>query len=136
MPRDPRFLPITGEFSQDRFRTQYGFLSEMHDQEMKTLKENLKRARKMLASSPRDQRAEREAEVQRLERAVKRAESLVNKDRREQVEASALTRARREEKDKQKQGKKAWFMKSCTLTPILPCAVPDVTCLQPTRRSY
>ncbi|EKM61094.1 uncharacterized protein PHACADRAFT_82265 [Phanerochaete carnosa HHB-10118-sp] len=112
VPRDPRFLPITGEFSQDRFRTQYGFLSEMHEQEMNTLKENLKRARKMLASSPRALRAEREAEVQRLERAVKRAESLVNRGKREQVEASVLAKARKEEKEKQKQGKKAWFMKN------------------------
>lgn len=78
---------------------------------MKTLKDNLKRARKMLFSSPRDLRAEREQEVQRLERALKRTESLVNRDKREKVEASALSKLRQEEKEKQKQGKGAWYMK-------------------------
>ncbi|GJE86175.1 DUF947 domain-containing protein [Phanerochaete sordida] len=117
--RDPRFLHITGEFSQDRFRTQYGFLSDLHEQESKTLKENLKRARKMLASSPRELRAEREAEVQRLERAVKRAESLVHRDKRERVESSALAKARREEREKQKQGKRAWFMKDADKKELL-----------------
>lgn len=111
VPRDPRFLPITGEFSADRFRSQYGFLSDLHHTELKTLRENLKRARKMLASSPRDLRTEREQEVERLERTVKRAESQVNRDRREKVEASALSKVRQEEKEKQKQGKAAWHMK-------------------------
>lgn len=115
VPRDPRFLPVTGEFSADKFRSQYGFLSEMHEQEMKTLKDNLKRARKMLASSPRDLREEREQEVQRLERAVKRSESLVNRDRREKIEASALARARKEEKEKRMHGKGAWHMKNGAL---------------------
>ena len=38
---------MTGEFSADRFRSQYGFLSELHQTELGTLKDNLKRARKM-----------------------------------------------------------------------------------------
>ncbi|PSS37671.1 hypothetical protein PHLCEN_2v495 [Hermanssonia centrifuga] len=111
VPRDPRFLHITGEFSADKFRSQYGFLSDMHEEEMKTLKDNLKRARKMLASSPAHLREEREFEVQRLERALKRAESTVNRDKRERVEQSALSKVRQEEREKQKQGKGAWYMK-------------------------
>lgn len=89
----------------------------MHEEELKTLRENLKRARKLLTNSPRDLRAEREAEVERLERAVKRAESAVNKDRREKVEMEALSKAAKEERDRRKQGKKAWFMKdgACSL---------------------
>ncbi|OSD03137.1 DUF947-domain-containing protein [Trametes coccinea BRFM310] len=110
-PRDPRFLPITGEFDRKRFHTQYGFLAEMHEQELKTLKENLKRARKLLANSPRDLREEREAEVQRLERAVKRAESMVNRDRQEKVQLEALSKVAKEEREKRQQGKKAWYMK-------------------------
>lgn len=113
-PRDPRFLSVTGEYDPKRFQTQYGFLSEMHRDELKTLRENLKRARKLLVNSPRDLRAEREAEVERLERAVKRAESLVNKDRREKIEMEALSKAAKEERDRQQQGKKAWFMKDGT----------------------
>ncbi|KAI0825062.1 hypothetical protein BC628DRAFT_1489006 [Trametes gibbosa] len=111
VPRDPRFLPVSGEFDPRRFHTQYGFLSDMHKEEMKTLRENLKRARKLLINSPHDLREEREAEVQRLERAVKRAESTVNRDRQEKVQLEALGKAKKEEREKRQDGKKAWFMK-------------------------
>ena len=119
VPRDPRFLPIAGEYDPDRYRAQYGFLAELHEEELKTLRENLKRARKMLSSSPRDLRQEREEEVQRLERAVKRAESLVNKDKRDKIEQSALSKLRKDESEKRKQGKKAWYMKNGTSVEFL-----------------
>ena len=51
-----------------------------------------------------------------MERAVKRAESLVNKDRREKVETEALRKLARDEREKRKQGKKAWYMKDGTLS--------------------
>lgn len=113
VPRDPRFLHIAGEFDPSRFRTQYGFLSELHQDELKTLKDNLKRARKLLTTSPRDLRHEREQEVQQLERAVKRAESTVNRDRREKIEESALSKVKKAEREKREKGKGAWFMKDC-----------------------
>lgn len=116
MPRDPRFLQVTGEFDAKRFQNQYNFLSDLHQNELGTLKDNLKRARKLLANSPRDLREEREGEVDRLERAVKRAESLVNKDRREKVETEALRKLAKDEREKRKQGKKAWYMKDGTLS--------------------
>ncbi|KAH8100669.1 DUF947-domain-containing protein [Cristinia sonorae] len=111
VPRDPRFLPIVGEFSAKRFQSQYGFLTSIHHEELSTLRDNLKRARKLLATSPKHLREEREAEVQKLERAVKRAESTVNRDRREKIEQEALERASKEEREKRKQGKGAWYMK-------------------------
>lgn len=113
-PRDPRFQPLTGAFDDKRFATSYGFLADLHQSESKTLRDSLKRARRMLVSSPRDLRAEREAEVTRLEHALKRAESAVNRDKRERVERDALERVAREEKERQKQGKGAWFMKDGT----------------------
>lgn len=85
----------------------------MHKTELSTLKENLKRARKMLASSPHNQREEREQEVAKLELAVKRAESNVDRDKREQVEQGALRKAKQEEKEKRRVGKGAWHMKDC-----------------------
>ena len=109
--RDPRFLPFAGKLQPQLYRQSYGFLADMHKTELSTLKENLKRARKMLASSPRDQREEREQEVAKLEQAVKRAESNVNKDKREQVEQDALQKVKQEEKEKRKAGKGAWHMK-------------------------
>lgn len=74
----------------------------------------------MLASSPRDQREEREQEVAKLEQAVKRAESNVNRDKREQIEQDALGKAKQEEKEKRKAGKGAWHMKDCKAK-FLPC---------------
>lgn len=104
-------MPLAGEFSDHKFHEQYGFLAEIHSTELKALRENLKRAKKLLISSPRDLREEREQEVGRLELAVKRAESNVNKDRRETVEQKALASAAKDEREKRKQGKGGWWMK-------------------------
>lgn len=109
---------MTGEFDVHRFQNQYGFLSGLHSEELKTLRDNLKRARKLLVNSPRDLREEREQEVERLERAVKRAESTVNKDRQEKISQEALARVAKEERERQKQGKGAWHLKDCTCTLI------------------
>lgn len=84
---------------------------EIHSTELKALRDNLKRAKKLLVSSPRDLREEREQEVGRLELAVKRAESNVNKDRRESVEQQTLDSLAKEEREKRKKGKGGWWMK-------------------------
>jgi len=78
---------------------------------LNALKAELKRARKMMSSTPRDQRDERESEVKRLELAVKRMESLVNKARQDKIQAEALRKATKEEREKRKQGKQEWWMK-------------------------
>lgn len=110
-PRDPRFLHVTGKYDEEKFRKQYSFLSALHTDELKTLRENYNTARKLLANSPRDLRPAREEEVKRLELAVKRAESAVNRDTREKVETEALQKVAQAEKQKREQGKGAWFMK-------------------------
>jgi len=69
----------------------------------------------MLSSSPRDQLHERQEEVEKLERAVKRTESVVNKDRLDAIQRDAVARAAKEEKDKRKEGKGEWHMKKCKL---------------------
>lgn len=84
----------------------------MREGELKILRENLRRARKLLASSPRNLRPEREAEVERLALAVKRGESSVNKDKRERVEQDALGAITKEERDKRQKGKKAYWLKN------------------------
>lgn len=87
----------------------------------------------MLRSSPRDQREEREDEVQRLERAVKRAESSVNRDEREHVEREALEKALKEEKDKRKAGKGEWHLKKCKFCIVIRY-VNLFSCLLPSRK--
>ena len=75
------------------------------------MRETLKQARKILASSPSDLRGERENEVYRLEQAIKRAESMVNKDRLDRVQRDALGKAKKQEELKRQQGKGKWFLK-------------------------
>lgn len=84
----------------------------MRQGELVTLRDSLKRARKLLTSSPRHLRPEREAEVERLALAVKRAESSVNRDKRERVEREALTALTKEERNKRQTGKKAFWLKN------------------------
>jgi ribosomal RNA-processing protein 36 len=114
-PRDPRFSDLSGVLSTDKFRSHYEFLPSLHTSELSTLKESLSRARKLLVSSPRHLRPDREEEVQRLELAVKKAESTVNRERREEAERQALARVHQEEKEKRKVGKGAWWMKDGTI---------------------
>ncbi|KAK1233037.1 rRNA biogenesis protein rrp36 [Marasmius sp. AFHP31] len=117
--RDPRFLPMTGELSLEKFHENYDFLTKNHQSELRTLRDNLKRARKLLSSSPRDLRAEREKEVSRLELAVKRAESAVNRDHRQNSERAALLNVKKEEQEKRKQGKGNWWMKNSAKKEVL-----------------
>jgi ribosomal RNA-processing protein 36 len=84
----------------------------MREGELTTLRDNLKRARKFLTSSPGHLRAEREAEAERLALAVKRAESSVNRDKREKVEQEALGAIKKEERTKRQKGKKAFWLKN------------------------
>lgn len=104
-------MPTTGEFDPNRFTKSYAFLAESHKTELSTLKETLACARKLLSSSPRDLRAEREAEVYRLEQAVKRAESSVNRDKLQAVERDALSQVKKAEREGRAQGKGAWHLK-------------------------
>jgi ribosomal RNA-processing protein 36 len=83
----------------------------MHKGELEVLRDNLKRARKLLASSPRHLHSEREAEVERLALAVKRTESSINRDKREKVEQEALSAITKEERNKRQKGKKAFWLK-------------------------
>ncbi|KAG6849512.1 hypothetical protein H0H93_007866 [Arthromyces matolae] len=117
--RDPRFSQLAGTFSKDKFRQGYSFLTESHKKELETLRENLKRARKLLASSPRDVYEERADQVHKLERAVKRAESQVDKDKWDKIEQEALEKVKKEERDMRKQGKGEWHMKEANKRKLL-----------------
>ncbi|KAG9125149.1 rRNA biogenesis protein rrp36 [Ceratobasidium sp. 392] len=100
--RDPRFAPISGELSQPHFSRAYSFLPELQKSEAATLRESLAKARK--------QRAAPET-IDKLERALKRAESALERARREEREREVLAKAKKEEKAKRQEGKGAWFLK-------------------------
>lgn len=110
-PRDPRFCSLSGSFSADHFQRTYGFIASARKTELSTLKENLKRARKMLRVSPSEMYAAREMEVDRLERAVKRVENEVHLDERNKIERDAMRRVREEEKERRSKGKREWYLK-------------------------
>jgi len=71
----------------------------------------LRRAKRLVSSTPKSSRHEQEQEVIRLELAVKRAESAVNQDRREKVDQDALNQAAQQKREKRKAGKAGWWMK-------------------------
>ncbi|KDN49974.1 hypothetical protein RSAG8_01310, partial [Rhizoctonia solani AG-8 WAC10335] len=100
--RDPRFAPLSGQLSQPEYSRAYSFISDLQKNEAETLRASLAKARK--------QRAPWET-IESLERALGRAESGVEKAKRDEREREALEKARKEEKEKQKAGKGAWFMK-------------------------
>lgn len=106
-------MSVAGEFKADKYQHNYAFLAERHGDELKTLRENLKRARKMMNNAPRHLWQDYEEEVQRLELAVKRAESTVNRERADRVQREALQKISKGEKEKQKQGKGKWYLKKC-----------------------
>ena len=110
--RDPRFSSLSGSFSSDTFQAGYSFLNSLQESEFSQLKTELSNARKLLAQSPEDQRSEREEDVARLQRALKRVETTVERTKREKRDRDALRKAKKEEREKQQNGKKAWFMKN------------------------
>ena len=83
----------------------------MHEEELATLKDTVKKEKRRLPSTPHAQRPEKEAQLARLELALKRAESTVNRETRLRVEQEALDKAGKDEREKRKQGKGKWFMK-------------------------
>jgi ribosomal RNA-processing protein 36 len=111
---------MAGEFSAQKFNNNYGFLKDFHTNELTTLKDSLKRARKRLESASRDLRPQYEEEIEKLNLAVKRAESAVNKDRREHTESEAMRRVVADERQKRQQGKGAWWLKRCESFRVVP----------------
>ncbi|KAG9078129.1 rRNA biogenesis protein rrp36 [Ceratobasidium sp. UAMH 11750] len=100
--RDPRFTSVSGELSRSHFANAYSFLPELQKSEAATLRASLAKARK--------QRAAPET-IDKLERALKRAESAVEHAKREEREQEVLAKAKKEEKAKREEGKGAWFLK-------------------------
>ncbi|CEL57897.1 rRNA biogenesis protein RRP36 OS=Laccaria bicolor (strain S238N-H82 / ATCC MYA-4686) GN=RRP36 PE=3 SV=1 [Rhizoctonia solani AG-1 IB] len=100
--RDPRFTPLAGQLSQPQYSRSYSFITDLQKGEAESLRASLAKARK--------QRAPWET-IESLERALKRAESAIEKAKRDEREREALEKVRKEEKEKRQGGKGAWYMK-------------------------
>jgi ribosomal RNA-processing protein 36 len=116
--RDPRFSDLSGTLNPSLYHNSYSFLPTLQKSELETLKTSLKAARKALANSPQHLREEREIEVEKLERALKRSESNVSRAAREERERKVLSSAMKEETHKREEGKKGWWMKECSLSSL------------------
>ena len=115
--RDPRFSALSGEFSQEAFGSAYSFIPELQQSEVASLKLALKAARKAAANSSKVTKEAREEEVRKLQKALKRTESMVEKSRRDVRERETISEVKKQEKKKQEDGKKPWYMSEGKLAP-------------------
>lgn len=112
--RDPRFSSLSaGQVNAELHSKGYAFLPEMLEKERAQLKDDVKRLSKLektckLVEKP-GVTAQREEKELQLSKVLNRLSSL----RREQAEREALSKVKREEREKREQGKGAWFMKKC-----------------------
>ncbi|KIM21745.1 hypothetical protein M408DRAFT_333288 [Serendipita vermifera MAFF 305830] len=109
--RDPRFGEAVGEYSAEHFLHNYEFLSGVRQGELQTIRESLARAKRLLGSSPAALRAERQAEVDKLERTMKRAESAIERTKRTAFERETMLKVKRDERQKRASGKREWHLK-------------------------
>lgn len=110
--RDPRFSSLSGDFDEVKFAKRYSFLTDMQKQEASTLRKELREAKKALEQT--DGPTWRvEKRVQDLRRTLNRTEGMIKRNRQETREREIISKAKKEEREKQSQGKKAWHMKEC-----------------------
>ncbi|GAA99311.1 uncharacterized protein L969DRAFT_16615 [Mixia osmundae IAM 14324] len=101
--RDPRFDSLSGALDEDLYSRSYSFISEQQKAELAQLKTTVYKARKV-PNFPVD-------ELEELERALKKMESLVDRAARDERERTAVKKWREQETGKQNSGKAAWHLK-------------------------
>jgi ribosomal RNA-processing protein 36 len=79
--------------------------------ELSNLQGQLAIARKAVLSSSRAERAEKEADVVRIENELGKVRTRKEREGRERREREALTGWKREERNKREEGKGAWHLK-------------------------
>lgn len=123
--RDPRFLSLSGNFSQDLYEKSFSFLKgslskEVADakDQLKTAQLNIRRARSLPGQSE-DKTyliEEHQAEVDRLTHEIQRMSSQAKTSQKKDIEKEALRKIKKEERDKRGEGKKAYYLKDCEFT--------------------
>lgn len=96
--RDPRFEPLSGYIDPSKVRKAYSFLDEYREDEMKELKDRIKKAKD-------------EGEKEKLKRKLLSMESRKKAQDRKDKAEEVLARHKKEEKDLVKQGKKPFYLK-------------------------
>jgi ribosomal RNA-processing protein 36 len=96
--RDPRFDSMSGYVDEGKIRKAYDFLDGYREDEMKELREKIKKTR---------DEGEKEGLKRTLESMESRKKAQMRKDKAQEV----LDRHRKEEKELVKQGKKPFYLK-------------------------
>lgn len=96
--RDPRFEALGGPVDDSKVKAAYSFLDDYREDEMKELKEAIKKTKG-------------EDAKERLKRALMSMESKKKADLRKKKEQEILDRHKKEEKELVKQGKKPFYLK-------------------------
>ena len=129
--RDPRFSSVSAGQVNPHLHTQsYGFLPEMLRAEVASLKNAAKLAAKAERTCAWTEKPARTAERERLEGELGRLRTRLERTERESRDREVLAGVKRQEKEKQKQGKGAWFMKkgASSLKMVFPAVNTDWMC--------
>ncbi|GAA6018916.1 hypothetical protein JCM10207_009194 [Rhodosporidiobolus poonsookiae] len=102
--RDPRFDALSGSVRSDLFKNSYGFLADQQQAELDTMRKTVATARK--------KRNVPGETLEELEETLRRMENREVTRRNREREADAMSRWKKEEKEKQKGGKKAFHLKN------------------------
>ncbi|GAA5985183.1 hypothetical protein JCM10908_002558 [Rhodotorula pacifica] len=101
--RDPRFDVLSGSVNKDLFRKSYSFLADQHQQELETMRKTAAAARK--------NRQLPQEEKDRIDEALRRMENREVTRKNRDLQEEAMRQWKKEEADKRKEGKKAFFLK-------------------------
>lgn len=108
--RDPRFDSLCGTFDEKTFKRSYGFISKFRENDLKTLKKELKEAT--------DPKAIKKIKylIQRLENQLREEERLKKKEEKKYEE-------KKEVLETLKRGEKPVFKKKCKIIKLSMCAL-------------
>lgn len=109
--RDPRFSAASGNLDSDLHSKSYGFIFDVVKEEYETVKSALSLAQKAEKTCPLRDKPMRTAERQEIERNVAQLRTKLDRMRTKSREKEILSKIKREEREKQAEGKGAWYMK-------------------------
>ncbi|SPN97230.1 related to rRNA biogenesis protein RRP36 [Cephalotrichum gorgonifer] len=97
-PRDPRFDPLSGRLDERKFKKAYSFLDSYRDDEIKQLRESIKKTKEGHAK-------------EELKRKLKSLEGKKERERKEEEKRKVLEDHKKQEKELVKQGKTPYYLK-------------------------
>ncbi|KAG8902326.1 rRNA biogenesis protein rrp36, partial [Tulasnella sp. 417] len=104
--RDPRFSTLSaGEFDATKFASSYGFITDIQKDEAKKIRHTIRDIKKALPEALPNARQQGIKQIEELKKTLNRTETSIKKARKEAREREVLMQARKEEKERRKDGK-------------------------------